>query len=236
MDPLVLRLKNRLKTVLQRINTVFAQSGRDGDVPSLIVVTKHATSIETQAVVHAMEDCSLPARLGESRVQSLIQKATELDRTALKVHWELIGSLQRNKARQAMRQGPRIHSLDRMEILECLNLLGLSCGRTITGLLQVKIANEATKRGFAPEEVPRVIEALAKLEAIHVTGLMCMAPKGSDHESARPCFASLRELRDRVAPDLPELSMGMSNDYEGAILEGSSILRIGSALFAGIET
>ncbi|MEZ5989683.1 MAG: tRNA lysidine(34) synthetase TilS [Planctomycetota bacterium] len=235
MDARRSELGANLDAVLADVAATFAASGRGDAAPALIAVTKYSTVLETRALAESMHERGLPLLLGESRVQGLLAKRGELFDPALPIRWQLIGTLQRNKAGQALEAASRIHSIDRLEILDRLEKLADERDRRWHGLLQVHLSGEESKHGFAPEELEEAIERARACPRLVLEGLMTMAPRGTDHDSARPTFATLRGLRDRLAPELRELSMGMSGDYRGAILEGATLLRIGSALFAGAE-
>jgi len=232
MNPLVEQLRANLLELREDLDRTAAAAGRDPAEIELLPVSKYATSLETKALAEAMAAAGMEVRLAESRVQALAQKAGELAGEAPEIQWDLIGTLQSNKAAKAVGIVSRIHSLDRESILTHLDGVIASRGLPpISGMLQVNISAEGAKHGFEPDQLPAVLELAAGLQGVRLVGLMGMAARGTDHDSARGAFARLRELRDQHAPDLPQLSMGMSGDYRGAILEGSTILRIGSLLF-----
>lgn len=230
MNPLVDRIRDKIEDLRRGIVEICAAVGRDPEGVQLCAVSKYATAIETAAIAQALHGLGLPVLLGESRIQDLSPKAAELAQLDLPIRWELIGTLQRNKARAAMRVIDRIQSLDRRAICETLSRLAVEEGTVLDGFLQIKTSGEDEKSGFAPNELREVLEYCHELEGLRITGLMTMAARGSDHESARSSFALLRELRDEAAPELHHLSMGMSNDWRGAVREGATMLRIGSAL------
>ncbi len=223
-------IRNNLERVLTRIAHACEQTGRDPEEVQVVAVSKYLTTQGTRALVQGLASLSLPILLGENRVQALLAKAGELLEMEPKIHWELIGSLQRNKARGAVRVIHRIQSVDRLPLLEHLQRLCEEEDRRLPCLLQVQLTGEGTKHGFEEAELPAALEAMASMERLSLEGFMTMAPRGTDHESARPYFAKLRELRDRLAPKLPVLSMGMSADYLGAVKEGATCLRLGSIL------
>jgi pyridoxal phosphate enzyme (YggS family) len=230
-DMNTLDIRNNLERVFNRIGHACEEIGRDPEDIQLVAVSKYLTTQATRALVEALASLSLPTHLGENRVQALLAKAGELQEMAPKIHWELIGSLQRNKARGAVRVIDRIQSVDRLPLLSVLNKLCQEEDRKLPCLLQVQLTDEGTKHGFEEGQLEEALETFASMPNLTLEGFMTMAPRGTDHESARPYFAKLRELRDRFAPKLEILSMGMSSDYLGAVKEGATCLRLGSVLF-----
>lgn len=171
--------------------------------------------------------------IGENRVQEAAAKSVDLEADP---GWELIGHLQRNKARQAMGLFKRIQSVDRISLLNRLDGLAAELGLApFPVLLQVNAGADPNKFGAEIDEAESLFEAGLKAEHLQVDGFMTIAPLSDDPEVARRCFANLREFRDRMVNtykvNLPVLSMGMSGDLEAAIAEGSTMLRVGSALF-----
>ena len=238
-SPLHERLRRNLLRLFERIDDCCARAGRDSNDVRLVAVSKYSTGIETAAlaeVLAAVEEergaapGTLPC-LGERRVQDLLQKVECLEEAEQDVEWHLIGNLQRNKARSAVLHASVIHSLDRPEILDRVDAMAKDTGRRVRGLLQFQLSGEDSKHGFAAGDAAAAFEHARRLTHVDFVGLMTMAAMGTDHDSARPAFAQLRAIRDEHAPDWPELSMGMSGDFEGAILEGATLLRVGSALF-----
>jgi len=175
--------------------------------------------------------------LGENRPQELWDKAGKLPSD---VRWHLIGHLQRNKIERTLPLVGMIHSIDSMRVLEALEKEACKQGRTVDVLLEVNVSGEASKGGFAVEDLGRLVEATAGYSGVRLRGLMTMAPL-QDAEECRSVFARLREERDRLAAqlsgkhDLTELSMGMSNDFEVAIEEGATMVRLGTVLWEGVE-
>ncbi|HZU37918.1 MAG TPA: YggS family pyridoxal phosphate-dependent enzyme, partial [Gemmataceae bacterium] len=151
--------------------------------------------------------------------------------------WHLIGHLQRNKIARTLPLVRLIHSVDSLRLLEALD--GAASDRVLA-LLEVNASREASKHGFAPEELPALAPRLAALGHVHIQGLMTMAAYEEDPERSRPTFTLLRELRDRLKRELgpghplEHLSMGMTNDFEVAVEEGATLVRIGTALFEGL--
>lgn len=227
------RLRANINDVRERIARAAESAGRGTDALRLVAVTKQVDA-ET-----ACELVTLGVReLGESRPQELWRKR---ELVAEPARWHLIGPLQRNKARRTLPMVDLIHSVDSVRLLEWLDTLAHELALEPAVLLEVNVSGEAAKHGLQAAEVPAALCEAARLSRVRVCGLMTMAPYDDDPERARPVFAALRELRDRVRRDAPpncplgELSMGMSGDFEAAVAEGATIVRIGSALFRGIE-
>jgi hypothetical protein len=166
------------------------------------------------------------AALGENRVQEAREKIEALGHP---VPWHLIGGLQTNKARDAARLFDWIHSVDRLELAQELSRRAHAAARTLSILLQVNLGDEPQKGGVAPAETKRLCEAVAGLPGLRVRGLMAIPPAAPTAEETRPHFRTLRELRDSLG--LEHLSMGMSADYEVAIEEGATMVRVGTAIF-----
>jgi pyridoxal phosphate enzyme (YggS family) len=173
------------------------------------------------------------ADLGESRVQEADQHVGAVGRTAAR--WHMVGHLQRNKAARALELFDRVHGVDSAELAEALSRRAVAASRTLPVLVEVNVSGEATKFGVAPEAVIRLIERVAGLPGLSLDGLMTVGPPVGGPEEARPGFARLRALRDRgersLGLRLPELSMGMSGDFEVAIQEGATMVRVGTAIF-----
>ncbi|MFL5328971.1 MAG: YggS family pyridoxal phosphate-dependent enzyme [Gemmataceae bacterium] len=223
------RLAENLATVRGRIANACRRVGRDPASVRLIGVTKYVDS-ETAAALH---NAGL-ADLAESRPQELRQKAPATPNT---IRWHLIGHLQRNKVDKTLPFAGLIHSVDSVRLLEAIDAAATKLSRTAKVLLEVNMSGEAAKHGFAPREIAAVAETLQRLTHVEVQGFMTMAAL-EEPEAARSAFASLKKLRDKMSKlwdqPLPELSMGMSNDFEVAIEEGATMVRVGSALFEGI--
>jgi pyridoxal phosphate enzyme (YggS family) len=223
-------LAERLAGVNEQIAAACRRVGRRPDGVTLVAVTKTAP-IEAAA---ALLDLGV-RDLGESRPQELWRKAAALPAA----RWHLIGHLQRNKIERTLPLVHAIHSVDSVRLLTALEEEAIRQKRTVEALLEVNASGEANKQGFAPEEVPALPPTLLELRQVRVVGLMTMAAYEDNPERCRPTFAALRELRDRLqaaALTLPQLSMGMSNDYEVAVEEGATRVRVGSALFEGLES
>jgi pyridoxal phosphate enzyme (YggS family) len=222
-------IRANVARVRMRIADAAARCGRRPDDVVLVAVTK---MVAPDRIREAMA-CGLRV-FGENRVQEAREKIPEIAGAS----WHLIGSLQRNKVKEALGLFEVIHSVDRVPLAEELSHRAIQIlGRPVDVLIQVNISHEAQKHGVAPEESPALVEQVARLPGLRLRGLMGIAPIVPDPEGARPFFRSLRELRDRIrdaAPDvlLGDLSMGMTDDFEVAIEEGSTMVRIGRALFA----
>ncbi|MDX2185944.1 MAG: YggS family pyridoxal phosphate-dependent enzyme [Opitutaceae bacterium] len=170
--------------------------------------------------------------VGENRVQEATEKQPHCQEKAT---WELIGHLQSNKAKPAASAFDRVQSVDSLKLLRLLDKAAAEAGRTLPVLLQINAGNDPAKFGVEPEEAPPLLEAALACSSLRVDGLMTIAPLSDDPAVARRTFANLREIRDalvsRFGHPLPELSMGMSGDLADAIREGSTLVRVGTALF-----
>lgn len=235
MNRLQEQISQNLAEVNSGIEKACARSGRNADSVTLIAVTKYAEWPWVEALVGLGVQ-----NLGESRPQQLLERFEKLD-AARNVQWHLIGHLQRNKVRPMLGKVFRFHSVDTFRLLDRMELLAGEVGISPTALLEVNLSGEATKDGFTASELESHWQALTKFSRVQITGLMTMAPYTEDKDIIRGVFRSLRELRDRLEMRsegklrLPELSMGMSNDFEIAIEEGATHIRIGSRLFEGLE-
>jgi pyridoxal phosphate enzyme (YggS family) len=225
-------LAERLAAVEERLRAACIRAGRSRADVTLVAVTKTATIEAAAALVElGVHD------LGEGRPQELWRKAVVLPAA----RWHLVGHLQRNKIERTLPIVHRIHSGASLRLLVALEQEAERQGRQVDVLLEVNASREANKHGFAPEEVLELRPTLAELKYVRVTGLMTMAAYEENPEKCRPTFVALRELRDRLresvgsAHPLTDLSMGMSNDFEIAVEEGVTLVRIGTALFAGCE-
>ena len=169
---------------------------------------------------------------GESRVQDALPKLDALPR---EIEWHFIGHLQTNKIRKVVSRFALFHGVDNENLAVQINRIAGELGVTANVLLEVNVSGEESKFGFAPENLPAVLENLAPLPFLRIRGLMTMAPYSDTPDEARPYFAKLREIRNRLASQtglpLSDLSMGMSGDFEQGIAEGATIVRVGSAIF-----
>ncbi|OZI33459.1 YggS family pyridoxal phosphate-dependent enzyme [Bordetella genomosp. 5] len=221
-------MAQRLAAVQHRIRQACARAGRPEDSVALLPVSK---TFDADAVreAHALG----LTRFGENKTQEIRQKAAELESLALR--WVMIGHLQTNKAKDVARDVAELQSLDRVELADALQARLASAERMLDVLVQVKTSPEPSKFGLAPEDLGDFLAHLAHAcPALRVQGLMTMATNTDDEAAVRACFRRLRELRDAHRSDavpLARLSMGMSGDFELAIAEGSTEVRIGSAIF-----
>ncbi len=229
------QISRNLEQVNEDIAKACARSGRTRGSVKLVAVTKYADWPWVEALV------KLGVRdLGESRPQQLLERSETLD-SSPNVHWHLIGHLQRNKVRPMLGRVFRFHSVDSFKLLDRMELLAAELNVSPQVLLEVNLSGEAAKDGFAATELESQWQALTKFSHIQITGLMTMAPYTEDEDLIRNVFRNLRQLRDRMEfqsdsqLQLPELSMGMSHDFEIAIEEGATHIRIGSRLFEGLE-
>ncbi|MBI3625382.1 MAG: YggS family pyridoxal phosphate-dependent enzyme [Candidatus Rokubacteria bacterium] len=210
-----------LARVRERLHRAAKRAGRAWGEILLVGVSK---SIDAERIRSAVA-AGLPA-LGENRVQEAKEKIGVIGRP---VPWHFVGHLQTNKARDAVLLFDLIHSVDRLELGRELHRRAEAAGKVANVLVQVNVAGEGTKGGFSPQELKRALEALAALPALVVRGLMTIPPPVERAEESRGWFRRLRELRDEAG--LEHLSMGMSADFEVAVEEGATIVRIGTAIF-----
>lgn len=221
-----------LAQVRGRIAAAAARAGRSADEVQLVAVTKYVGREEIEALLAA--GCR---DLGESRPQDLWDKAAALDGRDLR--WHLIGHLQRNKVRRTLPYVHLLHSVDSRRLLDELDREAARRGQPPDLLLEVNVSREATKTGLAEAEAENLLASWS-FPHLRLRGLMGMATQGSTPDEARREFAHLRSLHAKWRPAAPrpedfrELSMGMSGDFEAAILEGATIVRVGSALFEGL--
>ena len=223
-------LAQRLADVRRRIARAAARAGRRPDDVRLVAVSKtHSIDDVREAAAAGQLD------FGENRVQEALQKIAAAP--DLPVRWHLIGHLQSNKARKAAVPFFCIHSIDRIEVLEAVDRAAADAGTCPDILVQVDLAGEPTKHGAALDAVRSVVERAVQCRAVRLSGLMLLPPWLDEPEAVRPYFRSLRDLRDQLATGgvpnhmLRELSMGMSHDFEVAVEEGATMVRVGTAIF-----
>ncbi len=218
----------KFSVLRKRIDDLALACGRKGEEIGILPVTKtHPKEAVEYAVRAGM------GAVGENRVQEAVEKALQLPGS--EVRWELIGHLQSNKAVQAAKTFDRIQSVDSLKLARRLSRLAVGEGRALRCLLQVNTGEDPRKYGFSGHEVENNFDDLQSLEGLQIEGLMTIAPLEGGADAARIAFARLRQLaellRTRSGLPLSELSMGMSGDLAQAIAEGSTMVRVGSALF-----
>jgi pyridoxal phosphate enzyme (YggS family) len=223
-------LRARLEAVRDRIRRAADRARRDPAGVRLIAVSKTFDADHVRAAADAGQ-----IDFGENKVQEALDK---MDRTAgLTIRWHLIGHLQSNKAKKAGARFDLIHSIDGADLLQRLDDAAVAAGRTIDALIQVDLAGEATKHGVPASGLTPIFEAAKTARAVRIVGLMLLPPASEDPNASRPYFRALQDLRERlvaggVAPAmLRELSMGMSHDFEVAVEEGATMVRVGTAIF-----
>ncbi|MFO0754653.1 MAG: YggS family pyridoxal phosphate-dependent enzyme [Thermodesulfovibrionales bacterium] len=223
-------MREETLAIRRRMDAAAVRAGRRPEEVTLVAVTK---TVGVDAVQEAFR-AGLRV-FGENRVQEAREKTVHLPAGEYPgIRWHLIGHLQKNKAKYAVRLFDLIHTVDSPELAEELHRQAERAGRVQRVLVQVKLSPEDTKHGAAEQDLLPLLERVRELGALHAEGLMTMPPFCDDPEKSRPYFRTLRELRDRAEERgfrLPELSMGMSDDFEIAIEEGATFVRIGTALF-----
>jgi pyridoxal phosphate enzyme (YggS family) len=221
---------SNLQSVRARIDAAARRAGRDPSDIRLIAVSKTFSADHVRAAWSAGQ-----RDFGENKVQEALQK---INGTAdMEIRWHLIGHLQSNKAKKAAGAFSCIHSVDSVDLLRKLDAAAVDLGATPEVLVQVDLAREETKFGAAADDARRIMEASQTARAVRMAGLMLIPPWNEDQEQTRPWFARLRQLREAwlaegVPPaSLGQLSMGMSHDFEAAIEEGATLVRVGTAIF-----
>ncbi|MCE5228010.1 YggS family pyridoxal phosphate-dependent enzyme [bacterium] len=217
-----------LKTIRGRIEAAALRAGRDPASVTLVAVSKTHPAGRVREAIGAGQ-----AVFGENRIQEALPKIEAL--AGLNARWHLIGHLQGNKARQAAGRFELIHSVDSPELIRELDKRAAAAGVKQKILLQINVAGEASKFGAAPDEITSLLDALSRAPNLIPEGLMTIPPLTDDPEASRPHFKRLRELLNGVRAKQPsfgsQLSMGMSDDYEVAIEEGATLVRVGTAIF-----
>jgi pyridoxal phosphate enzyme (YggS family) len=216
-----------LEEIRRRMADAAQRAGRDPASVRLVAVSK---TYPAEAVAAAA--ATGQRVFGESRVQ---ESRDKIPACPSGLEWHFIGHLQKNKVRQALPLFPFFHSIDSTALAGAIDRIAGETGVKAQGLLEVNVSGEETKHGFTPEELRAQFPTLSKLPHLRIRGLMTMAPYSDNPEDARPVFRTLRELRDELQSTyqqpLPELSMGMSGDFEPAIEEGATLVRVGSSIF-----
>ena len=221
-------IQDHLGEIRNAIAGAAARAGRTAESITLLAVSK------TFPVSDIMQAYADGQRIfGENRLQEAMEKMPQMPQDC---EWHLIGPLQRNKVRKALEQGfALIQAVDSMKLAATISRIAGELGITARILLEVNIDGEASKHGFTPQQLEEEWEALTELPGLDIRGLMCIPAPVDDPQDARPAFAVLRtlaeKLRERGPLPLPELSMGMSHDFEVAVEEGATIVRVGSAIF-----
>ncbi len=223
-----------IAAVRSRARAAAVRAGRSPESVALVGVAKHVASPHVVAAIRAGL-----AHVGESYLQEAMSRRAEIVKHLAEVdstepRWHFIGRLQTNKARATARLFDVVHTLDRPGLGEALERHAADAGRTLDALIQVNTSGEAQKGGVPPDAVAALLAASAAWPHLRVVGLMAIPAAADDPERVRPAFAGLRALRDSLRADHPalvELSIGMSDDFEVAIEEGATIIRVGTALF-----
>jgi pyridoxal phosphate enzyme (YggS family) len=222
-------IRDNLLMVLDRMDQAAKRAGRDPEEIKLVTVSK---TVEPARIREAIE--AGVTILGENYVQEARRKIEEIGHG---IQWHMIGHLQTNKAKYAVSLFDYVHSIDGISLAREIDRRAAQKGRRVRALVEVNLSGETSKFGIAPEDVMELIQHVASLKHISIEGLMTMPPYFDDPERARPYFVGLRELRDRVRREkieglrMDELSMGMSGDFEAAIEEGATMIRVGTAIF-----
>jgi len=220
-------VEKNLIFIRERIAAAAARAGREPGGVELVAVSKTFPATAVREAWHAGQ-----AVFGESRVQEAAAKIPDLPGA---LRWHFIGHLQKNKVRRALPLFDLFHGVESSELAQAMDRIAAEEGVFPRVLLEVNVAGEASKFGFKPDAIEREIDALLALPRLQIEGLMAIAPYDEDAEASRPHFRALRELRDRLAAKtgLPfgTLSMGMSGDFEVAVEEGATLVRVGSAIF-----
>ncbi len=214
-------LASNIKAVSERVSKACQRAGRSADEVTLVAVTK---TIEPALIAAAFE---LGIRnFGENRVQEAMTKLKELSYLKPPPVWHMVGHLQTNKSKMAVEIFDIIHSVDSIRLAEAISR---HSQKVMPVLLEVNVSGESTKTGFSPEEVASSLKTVSGFPNLEVKGLMTVAPMGADVQQVRAVFRQLRQLRDSL--DLEHLSMGMTDDFEIAVEEGATMVRIGHAIF-----
>jgi pyridoxal phosphate enzyme (YggS family) len=228
------RVRHNLEEIQDRITRAAAQAGRLPSEVRLVAVTKKSAP----EWIRALLDCGV-FDLGENYPQELWKKSEVLADRAQAIHWHLIGHLQTNKVKKTLPLVKMIHSVDSLKLLKVLNDAVKAVPDPPLVCLQVNTSGEESKHGWAPAQLLAESSAIATCQSVPIVGLMTMAALEGTPDNTRASFALLRQtrdaLREKTGLALPELSMGMSGDFELAILEGATLVRIGTAIFEGLE-
>lgn len=220
-------VQENLKIVQKKVRNAALRSGRTEESVCLIVVSKTWSAADVRPLMEAGQE-----DFGENRVQEALGKMEQLPDH---LRWHLIGPLQSNKVRRILPHVSHIHSVDSLDLARRISRVSMELNLKPKLFLEINVAGETTKAGFSPEQLFDKIGALLEIPGLRIEGLMCIPPHAESAEAARPWFQKLRGLRDQLQEQfqnpLPGLSMGMSQDYEVAIEEGATHIRVGSAIF-----
>jgi len=223
----VIVLADSLASVLERIDRACHRAGRDRSEVRLVAVSKTVAVERIGKLLDLGHDL-----FGENRVQEALSKIPQLGSRAT---WHLVGHLQRNKVRQVIGLFELIHAVDNLKLGHEIDRRAAAVGLRQPVLLQVNVSEEPTKQGVDEAGLPKLLDGLGSLEHVDLLGLMTIPPPVERPDDSRPWFVRLRALRDRAAArlgrELPELSMGMTDDFEVAIEEGATLIRVGRAIF-----
>jgi len=223
-------IAENLASIESRMANAARHAGRDPKAVRLVAVSKQVPIEKIEQAAQAGQNL-----FGENKIQEALPKIESLD--ARNLHWHFIGHAQKNKARHIVGRFDRVHSVDSLPLAETLHRLSVARGVVTNILIQVNVSGEKSKFGVAPKCLEALLAQVSQWSGVSVQGLMTIPPYDPDPQNSRRYFSALRELRDRmvqVAIDhigLSELSMGMSNDFEVAIAEGATWVRVGTALF-----
>jgi len=223
-------VRERLERVVEKMRRAAVRAGRGEEPLRLVAVTK---GVDASRIVEA---AALGVRdFGENYAQEFMEKRARLEEAGMTdIRWHFVGRLQRNKVKYLVGRVKLIHSLDSVAVAREIEKRAARAGVEVPVLVEVNLGGEHSKGGVAAGDVQRFVEEVSLLEHVHVVGLMTIPPPTVDPERSRPYFVRLRELRDELSrrfPSVRELSMGMSDDYEVAIEEGATYVRIGRAIF-----
>ncbi len=225
-----MNIKENVEKIFETVRKTAEKSGRKFEEIIILAASK------TQPPEKIVEAYKAGIRyFGENRVQEGIKKIEQLKGKLPEAHWHLIGGLQTNKAKYAVRYFELVHSLDREPLAEELDKRAKKNGKVQDVLIEVNIGEEETKYGVKPENLKQLFEYSLEKKNLRILGLMCIPPYFEDKEMSRPYFRRLREMKEEIEREfkveLPHLSMGMSHDFDIAIEEGATIVRIGTAIF-----
>lgn len=222
-------IAENVEKIRERVQRAARHAGRDPEGITIVAVTKTVDAERIQEAVSAGIGV-----LGENRVQDAREKIRRIGKA---VQWHMIGHLQTNKAREAVSLFDMVHSVDNLRVAQALDLEAGKQAKRLPVLVQVNISEEESKSGAKAEEAMNLVQSMAGMENLAVQGLMTIPPYSGDPEESRWVFRSLREMRDRIAEmdiqgvRMTHLSMGMSHDFETAVEEGATLVRIGTAIF-----